>query len=174
MIPSTPEALARFHARVDRSAGTEACWPWIGEINHLRRGYGTYYPRRRVKWRAHRVALSIALGRPVAPTLDVLHSCDNPACCNPAHLREGTHNENMGDAVARGRHVNPVMHGEANGFAKLSNSDVAAIRARAAAGERGAALARAFGVGKSHVSRILRGASRADTQPSLFAREAAE
>ena len=33
----------------------------------------------------------------------VLHSCDNPACQNPAHLREGTAQDNQDDIDARGR-----------------------------------------------------------------------
>jgi len=52
----------------------------------------------------------------------VLHSCDNPACCNWRHLRVGTHRENQMDAVARGRwtytpptrprtYCDPVQHG---------------------------------------------------------------
>jgi hypothetical protein len=50
---------------------------------------------------AHRAALATRLGRKVVGM--VLHSCDNPPCINPAHLREGSQAENIADAVARGR-----------------------------------------------------------------------
>lgn len=50
---------------------------------------------------AHRAALAEYLGRPVEGF--VLHSCDNPPCINPAHLREGNQAENVLDAVHRGR-----------------------------------------------------------------------
>ena len=33
----------------------------------------------------------------------VLHSCNNPPCCNPKHLRLGTQKNNMDDMYASGR-----------------------------------------------------------------------
>jgi len=54
-------------------------------------------------WGAHRVAFTFHHGR--EPQKYVLHSCDNPGCCNPAHLREGTQLENMRDMNERGRRI---------------------------------------------------------------------
>lgn len=90
----TPET---FWDNVKRGEPAE-CWPWTRA--HNGRGYG----RLRFKGKyeaAHRVAFELAAGR--RPELHVLHSCDNPKCCNPAHLREGTALDNSRDMVERGR-----------------------------------------------------------------------
>jgi hypothetical protein len=53
--------------------------------------------------KAHRYALELALGRPLDPGKYACHHCDNKVCCNPAHLYEGTAQDNSDDAVTRGR-----------------------------------------------------------------------
>jgi hypothetical protein len=50
-----------------------------------------------------RVVHVLFLG-PIKKGMSVLHSCDNPECFNPDHLRQGTALENAKDKVARGRH----------------------------------------------------------------------
>jgi hypothetical protein len=50
---------------------------------------------------AHWVTLVLS-GRNIPLGMMVLHSCDEPACCNPRHLRIGTHRDNLEDARARG------------------------------------------------------------------------
>ncbi len=51
---------------------------------------------------AHRVAWEVANG-PIPAGMHVLHSCDNPRCCNPEHLKLGTHAENMREKAEKGR-----------------------------------------------------------------------
>lgn len=53
-------------------------------------------------WRAHRLAWALANDEDPGRWL-VLHSCHHPWCVNPAHLRLGTHAENMADMVERRR-----------------------------------------------------------------------
>lgn len=57
----------------------------------------------------HRLALAEATRRLLqdVPTTEyALHSCDNPLCCNPEHLRWGTQRENVKDCHDRGRASN--------------------------------------------------------------------
>ena len=52
------------------------------------------------------------------------HKCDNGYCVNPSHLEIGTAKQNGQDMVDRGR----SLAGSKNPFAKLTESDVAAMR----------------------------------------------
>jgi hypothetical protein len=94
----------RLYDSIEKDAVT-GCWNWTG---HLRRGYG-YIVRRwdgyTTHLSAHRAAYATWVG-PIPEGLMILHSCDNPRCINPAHLRPGTHQENMDDKTARARHRN--------------------------------------------------------------------
>lgn len=98
MMPElSPTDVARFWARVDSSQ--DGCWPWqplpYGE------NYGSFCHRGRT-YKAHRVAYELTHGA-IPDGLLILHACDYPPCCNPAHLRAGSASENLQDAVARGR-----------------------------------------------------------------------
>lgn len=90
-----------FWDHVDQSAGPAGCWPWKGGTTS--RGYGQSWHGHGRPELAHRRALRITVGEPEDPTHEALHSCDTPPCANPAHLRWGTHEENMADMLARGR-----------------------------------------------------------------------
>jgi hypothetical protein len=75
------------------------CWEW-SRTRHSK-GYGNA-SRNNKSIRAHRYAYEIWNG-PIPDGMMVLHSCDNPPCCNPDHLRLGTAHDNMMDAIRRGR-----------------------------------------------------------------------
>lgn len=47
------------------------------------------------------------VGNPRPKGMEILHSCDNPECVNPRHMRWGTHSENLKEAVTRGRWKHP-------------------------------------------------------------------
>lgn len=104
MAKGTPLA-ERFWSRV-RAGKPDECWLWVGRLDHY--GYGRigtkeYGP----DTKAHRLAWMLHADEPVPPGMVVCHSCDNPACVNPAHLWLGTQGQNMADKVAKGRARGP-------------------------------------------------------------------
>ena len=89
-----------FRSRVDRSAGSDACWPWTGAISSA--GYGVVKlggRRDSPILLAHRVAFTLDRG-PVPHGLQLDHLCRNRACCNPAHLEPVTPKVNTQRATA--------------------------------------------------------------------------
>src|ERR1700680_5052102 len=73
----------RFWSHVDQSGGPDACWPWL--ISFAQFGYGQFCIEKGKMERSHRVAYALTFGA-IPEGMCVLHRCDNPACCNPAHL----------------------------------------------------------------------------------------
>lgn len=92
----------RFWSRV-AIAGKDDCWEW--RAGRVAAGYGSFYMAGFL-YRANRVAW--AFHNATDPgDLHVCHTCDNPPCCNPAHLFLGTTQDNMKDMVRKGRRVFP-------------------------------------------------------------------
>lgn len=138
-------------ANVDRTGGPAACWPFRGELG--RGGYGRFQHDLR-KLLAHRAAWEVTHGEIPEGQMIRHKVCDNPPCCNPAHLRPGTPLQNMRDKVDAGRHV--VRSGSANAAALLDERQVKQIRSLHASGARQVAIAGRFGVSASLISRIVR------------------
>lgn len=82
---------------VDKESG---CWNWA--LSKDRHGYGRVKRGGRV-YGAHRLALMDYLGRDLLPKHVCMHLCDNRACVNPKHLKEGTQRDNVLDCIAKGR-----------------------------------------------------------------------
>lgn len=78
------------------------CWLWNRCKSKLGYGHAKFKGKH---WTAHRLAYTLLKG-PIPKGKIVCHSCDNPACVNPAHLWLGTHKENTRNAIAKGR-LNP-------------------------------------------------------------------
>ena len=93
-------APSRFWAKVD-IRGPNECWEWTGSRHE--KGYGHFWENNKIT-RAHRKSWEMVNGRQVPRRKQILHSCDNPPCVNPAHLLHGTPAENARDWVERGRY----------------------------------------------------------------------
>lgn len=143
--PMTPIEVAKFWSRVDAQNDFQ-CWIWFGRKNSA--GYG-----RTTNGLAHRIAYALISG-PIPDGQVIRHRCDNPACCNPYHLEVGSHADNSKDCVERGR----TATGQRNGRSRLSEDDVAYIRANP---DRATlkALAEKFGMAQSSIHYIRNGRS---------------
>lgn len=90
----------RFYPRL--SPVPSGCIEWTGPLDD--HGYGRISEGGRGGriLKAHRVGWELLNG-PVPDGLYVLHHCDNPPCCNPAHLFLGDQVANVQDMIAKGR-----------------------------------------------------------------------
>ena len=110
-MPMEPALLCkctpRFWAKVDRR-GLDECWPWTGGATKA--GYGRFKVGDKLEC-PHRIAYTLEYGQiPEGKSLVIMHTCDNPACCNPRHLRLGTYRENSIDMVRKGRGTGLMPH----------------------------------------------------------------
>lgn len=147
----------RFWAMVDQR-GPDECWPRKGANQ---RGYGLFriwggrFPAARVAYElTHGNWPMQESGKPML----ACHTCDNPPCCNPAHIFPGTNFDNNHDRSMKGRtakgdqngsrvHRERMPRGEHNTKAKFTEAQVIEIRRRFdQGGETKRGLAREYGV----------------------------
>lgn len=135
--------LRKFWSRVDIGEPNQ-CWRWKG--GYMVSGYGVlqcgrcHAPNSHREY-AHRASYRLNVGE-IPGGLHILHSCDNPACVNPAHLRVGTPQENARDSAERARMPRGTRHHNA----KLTEDKVSEIKARLKVGGSIAALSQTYGV----------------------------
>ena len=121
----------------DKLAPNDECLEWTAGVNN--NGYGRTLAWNK-SWLAHRLALHLE-GIDITGYC-VLHSCDNPLCCNPKHLRLGTQQDNMADRGSKGRTAS-----------KLTEEQVLEIRAITGMTQR--AMAARYGVTEDAISKII-------------------
>ena len=149
------EWVAGFWRRVLR-LGARQCWLWTGTrvdgYGQLKRQDG------QTNVAAHRASYEINRGH-IPRGKVLMHSCDNPPCVNPNHLRVGTQRDNIMDMHKKGRASTKVLRGDQHGSSKITEAQVAEIRrryaARAVAFCTQDSLAREYGITQAQVSRIL-------------------
>jgi hypothetical protein len=96
----------RFWSKVD-IAGPDECWLWTASCSN--KSYGKLWWGPKCEG-AHRISYMLEHGLDELPKTmdgsraDVMHSCDEPKCVNPAHLSLGTAMLNQRDKTAKGRH----------------------------------------------------------------------
>lgn len=147
--PTPEEFAARFWSHVDKSGGPDACWPWMAAKQKSGHGHLGFEGK---TLGAHRVAWELING-PLQPGQLVRHKvCDNPPCCNPAHLLAGTPLDNTHDAIEKGRNA----AGERHGNAKLTYELVETIRREYVKGVNGSyRLARKYGVSQTTILDVV-------------------
>lgn len=141
-----------------RSRMIGECWIWTG---YTKNGYPCLSIRNRPVY-GHRFSLVVATDTDPG-TADACHTCDTRPCWRPRHLFAGTRQENVADAMAKGRWVPPPdpASGADHHLATLADDDVAAIRRLYATGTTTQDdLARAYGVSQSTIWRLVNGVTR--------------
>lgn len=116
------------------------CWPFTGALSSNGRPYFRCGGKMTL---AYRLVYELTTGEQLGK-LVVRHKCDNPICCNPAHLESGTHKENMKDMRDRERHGLP--HHAVNAIRKLAGED-----------RTHQEIAELYGLGRSTVTEIVSG-----------------
>lgn len=127
----------------------DGCWIW--QLSKDKDGYGVISKARGE--RAHRLAYDTFIGPRHGK--HVLHTCDNPSCCNPAHLYLGTQKDNNRDRIARQRFV-----GENHPTAKYSDAQIQQVAVLYEQGLTQIEISRKLGMSPSQVSGVLRGQRR--------------
>lgn len=162
----SPEDVEKFWQRVDRSAGDDACWPWLASMT--RRGYGMFHLGKGNYARVNRVAWFLENGR-IPDGMVIAHECDNPSCANPRHLNAISQLANIEDRNKKGRAMNgpnaprrslqPLKghrRGEGANRAKLTAAQVIEIRAQHASGVSIRGIGRTFGVSGASIAAIVK------------------
>lgn len=138
--------------RIDRSG---ECWLWTGAKSTA--GYGQIRLDRKTVY-LHRIAYEHYFGA-IPKGMLVCHRCDVPACCNPAHLFLGTHQDNATDMVNKGRYVPRLNLPKGSNIkaSKLTEAQVSLIKIAITARQSQPMLAKQFGVSTTTINNIAHG-----------------
>lgn len=147
--------LKRFW-RFVKKGGVDECWNWTGGKSKL--GYGLFsvhLPNHPDTAKAYRISWEIANQASLLPGSVIMHTCDNPPCVNPAHLKLGTHKENVQDMCAKGR--KRISRGESHSCSKMTEAQVTAARHAASNKKTIASISREMNLPYSALWSAIRG-----------------
>lgn len=145
---------AQFWGKVDITPDPDGCWEWLG-YRGKRAAYGRCSMRGVGRsGYAHVFAFILSRGR--EPRNWVLHHCDNPPCCNPKHLYDGTPTDNARDRDKRGRNGLVNRPHPSAGRRVLTPTQMAAVHRRSRSGETTVDIAKDFPVHQTTISRYIR------------------
>lgn len=156
----------RFSKRfsVDKETG---CWIWCGTLN--KKGYGVISGNG-IRHLAHRA--SWIMFRGAIPSGDgahgtvVMHTCDNPSCVNPNHLRLGTQAENVRDMDIKSRRITVSKKGIENPRSAIRSEEDIALICSTEGNTK--ALAEQFGVSISTIKHIRQQNGAGSKSPNVF------
>lgn len=122
------------HQKLNPATG---CIEWDGVTNSIGYpfiGYTSESTPRGGMMTAHRIALALKLGRPIALGMNANHSCHNKLCMTPEHLSEGTQQQKRADMVRdgiqgkTGGNCHPYTHKQHKRNYKYSDSEIQWVR----------------------------------------------
>lgn len=138
-----------FSKHVVQGGDESKCWIWSGAKNSS--GYGCIAVDGKTQL-AHRIAYQSHYGD-LQDDLLVRHKCDIKLCVNPAHLEQGTHQENTQDSIDRNRYAKTYEQNKRN--AKLSKEDISTIKELHSSGMSQRDIAKIFKVHNSTICLIV-------------------
>jgi hypothetical protein len=152
-------------AKVNKK-GEDECWEWLGYKNE--QGYGrteindkSYYAHRVIFDLVNPGKINLNAPKSVHEYGFIMHSCDNPSCCNPKHLSIGNHADNMADKVAKGRQN--LFPSDTGPRCKLTMEQARQARQLRKDGMSVMNLAKQFGISLPSMKTLLRGESYKET-----------
>ncbi len=104
-----PRLLARIMSRTVRNEFGCLIWQGLKRRSRNSRTWYGQYGFRNSTMTVHRIVIWLTQRQPGFREV-VMHSCDNGLCCNPAHLKFGTTQENLKDAAAKGSYQYHESH----------------------------------------------------------------
>ncbi len=165
-VEITEKDAERFWSKVRKTRG---CWLWQAGISED--GYGAFWLRSIGKKgnnaRTNRVAYQLVNDEDPGELL-VMHTCDNPICVKPDHLKLGTPADNSADMARKGRAATgkrngkytcpeSIPRGEQHAGSKMTWKKVRRLRKMREQGIPYADLCSEFGVSRTTAFEIIKG-----------------